>query len=66
MLCQISKYAVKNSNNRQRWLAQYQLVCKSWTQAARDCLYISVKFDDYLVLMNFIHSMQNCHVGHLT
>ncbi|KAG1170475.1 hypothetical protein G6F71_007647 [Rhizopus microsporus] len=61
VLRQIFKHAVKNLNNAQHWLAQYQLVCKSWAQAARDCLYISVKFDDYLVLMDFIHSMQNWH-----
>lgn len=66
VLRQIFKHAVKNLNNAQHWLAQYQLVCKSWAQAARDCLYISVKFDDYLVLMDFIHSMQNWHVSHLT
>lgn len=65
VLRQIFKHAVKNLNNAQHWLAQYQLVCKSWTQTARYCLYISVKFDDYLVLMDFIHSIQNC-LGHLT
>ncbi|CEI96291.1 hypothetical protein RMCBS344292_10457 [Rhizopus microsporus] len=66
ILEKIFNYVKQDWRYKPSWLTQYQLTCKSWSQAARGCLYGEITFDSATIIEKFIKCMQNSHSGRFT